>query len=47
MEKKDLQINDKVDETRSGGGGKPKENEKKVSFLRRVWNWIKKVLGIG
>ena len=46
MNEKDLQINDKVDDTPSGGG-QPKENEKKVSFLRRVWNWIKKVLGIG
>lgn len=47
MEKKDLQINDKVDDTMSGGGGQPKENGKKLSIWQRVWNWIKKVLGIG
>ena len=47
MEKKDLQINDKVDDTMSGGGSQPKENEKKLSIWQRVWNWIKKVLGIG
>lgn len=46
MKKKDLQINDKVDDTMSGGG-KPKENEEKLSFWKRVWNWLKKILGIG
>lgn len=47
MKKKELQINDKVDDTMSGGGCQPKESEKKVGFFQRVWNWIKKVLGIG
>ena len=47
MKKKELQSNDKVDNTMSGGGSQPKESEKKVSIWKRVWNWIKKVLGIG
>lgn len=46
MKKKDLQINDKVDDTMSGNG-QPKESEKKVGFFQRVWNWIKNLLGIG
>ena len=41
MKKKELQNNDKIDNTMSGGG-QPKESEKKVSFWKRVWNWIKK-----
>lgn len=45
MKKKELQNNDKVDNTMSGGS-KPEENEKKVGFFRRVWNWIKKILGL-
>lgn len=46
MKKKDLQINDKVDNTMSGGGSQPKESEKKVSIWKRVWNFIKKILGL-
>lgn len=46
MEKQEFQNNDKVDDTMSGGG-KPKENKEKLSFWKRVWNWIKNLLGIG
>lgn len=46
MKKKELQANDKVDNTMSGGGQQVENKEKKLSFWQRVWNWIKKVLGL-
>lgn len=45
MKKKDLQINDKVDDTMSGGGQPVEKEEKKLGFWQRVWSWIKKLLG--
>ena len=43
MKKENFNNNDKVDDTMSGGG-KPKENEKKLTFWQRVWRWIKKYI---
>lgn len=46
MKDKNITREERVNDIESGGGHSGTNVEKKLSFWQRVWNWIKKVLGL-